>query len=119
MVFAIDGSEAAQGCTALMISLTIGKRAIPICWLVKKCKKGHLPAKMHLELFTILHRLLADYQNVVVLGDGEFDNHDVITACTGWNWRFVFLLGRLESARDRVPDYRQSTQQRQTRRARS
>lgn len=94
MVFAIDGSEAGQGCTALMISLTIGKRAIPICWLVKKCKKGHLPAKMHLELFTILHRLLAGYQNVVVLGDGEFDNHDVITACTGWNWRFVFRTAK-------------------------
>lgn len=39
LVFAIDGSEAGQGCTVLMISLTIGKRAIPICWLVKKIKE--------------------------------------------------------------------------------
>jgi len=58
MVFAIDGSEVGRGCTALMISHIIGKRSIPICWLVKKCKKGHLPAEMHLELFTILHKLL-------------------------------------------------------------
>lgn len=94
MVFAIDASEVGQGCTALMISLTLGKRAIPICWLVKKCKKGHLPAKMHIELFTILHRLLKGYENVVVLGDGEFDNHQVITSCVEWNWRFVFRTAK-------------------------
>ena len=94
MVFAIDGSEAGQGCTVLMISLTIGNRAIPICWLVKKCKKGHLPAKMHLEVFTILHQLLNGYKKVVVLGDGEFDNGDVITACSDWEWRFVFRTAK-------------------------
>ena len=88
MVFSIDGSESGQGCTALMISLTIAKRAIPICWLVKKCKKGHLPAKMHLELFTHLHQLLRGYDKV----DGEFDNH--LTACSAWNWRFVFRTAK-------------------------
>ncbi|MFT6320969.1 MAG: hypothetical protein ACJAT4_001898 [Granulosicoccus sp.] len=82
MVFAIDVSEAGQGHTVLMISLIIGSRAIPICWLVKKCKKGHLPAKMYLEVFTIISKLLKGYQNGVVLGDGEFDNGDVIPACS-------------------------------------
>ena len=94
IVFAIDGSEVASGCTALMISLTVGKRAIPICWLVRKCKKGHLPAKMHLELFTILHDLLKGYEKVVILGDGEFDNHEVIEACCKWNWQFVFRTAK-------------------------
>jgi hypothetical protein len=94
MVFAIDGSEAGQGCTVLMISLTVGKRAMPICWLVKKCRKGHLPAKMHLEVFTILHKVLKGYENVTVLGDGEFDNGEVVTACAGWKWRFVFRTAK-------------------------
>lgn len=94
MVFAIDGSEAGRGCTALMISQIIGKRSIPICWLVKKCKKGHLPAKMHLELFTILHKRLKDHQNVVVLGDDEFDNGKVVSACADWGWRFVFRTAK-------------------------
>lgn len=94
MVFAIDGSEAGQGCTVLMISLTIGNRAVPICWLVKKCKKGHLPARMHLEVFTLLHKVLQGYENVVVLGDGEFDNGEVIAACADWGWRFVFRTAK-------------------------
>lgn len=105
MVFAIDGSEAGQGCTVLMISLTIGNRAIPICWLVKKCKKGHLPAKMHLEIFTILHKLLNGYQNVVVLGDGEFDNGKVITACYDWGWRFVFRTAKSTKIFDGEEEY--------------
>lgn len=105
MVFAIDGSEAGSGCTALMISLTIGKRAIPICWLIRKCKKGHLPAKMHLELFTQLHQLLKGYENVVILGDGEFDNHSVIEACEAWNWHFVFRTAKNTSIFDGENEY--------------
>jgi len=94
MVFAIDGSEVADGCTALMISLVVGKRAIPICWVVRACKKGHLPAQMHLELFTLLHQLLEGYQNVVILGDGEFDNHQVIQAAQHWQWHFVLRTAK-------------------------
>lgn len=94
MVFSIDGSEAGRGCTVLMISLTISNRAIPICWLAKKCKKGHLPARMHLEVFTLLHKLLKGYKNVVVLGDGEFDNGEVIAACADWEWHFVFRTAK-------------------------
>lgn len=105
MVFAIDGTEAGQGCTVLMISLTIGKRGIPICWLVKKCKKGHLAAKMHLEVFTILRQLLQGYQNVVVLGDGEFDNGEVITACSDWKWHFVFRTAKNTKIYDGEEEY--------------
>lgn len=94
IVFAIDGSEIGMGCTGLMISLTVGKRAIPICWLVRECKKGHLPAKMHLQLFTKLHDLLNGYEKVVILGDGEFDNHEVIEACSDWKWHFVFRTAK-------------------------
>lgn len=105
MVFAIDGSEVGQGCTVLMISLTIGNRAIPICWLVKKCKKGHLPSKMHLEVFTILNKLLKGYQNVIVLGDGEFDNGEVITACSEWKWGFVFRTAKNTKIYDGEEEY--------------
>lgn len=94
MVFAIDGSDLGNGCTALMISLVWGKRAIPICWLVRQGRKGHLPASMHLDLFKKLHTLLEGYSKVVVLGDGEFDNHQVIAACEQWEWKFVFRTSK-------------------------
>ena len=105
MVFSIDGSDVAQGCTVLMISLTVYKRAIPICWLVKECKKGHLPAQMHLDVFTILNKLLKGYQNVVVLGDGEFDNGEVITKCADWKWRFVFRTAKSTKIYDGQEEY--------------
>ena len=105
LVFAIDGSEVAQGCTVLMISLTVGNRAVPVCWLVKKCKKGHLPASMHLEVFTMLHKLLKGYKNVVVLGDGEFDNGEVISACADWQWRFVFRTAKSTKIYDGQEEY--------------
>lgn len=105
MVLAIDGSEAGKGCTVPMISLTIGKRAVPICWLVKECKKGHLPAKMHLEVFTVLHKLLKGYRNVAVLGDGEFDNGEVVTACSDWGWRFVFRTAKNTKIYDGEEEY--------------
>jgi len=94
LVFAIDGSEVGNGCTALMISLVVGKRALPVCWVVRQCKKGHLPSRMHLEVLHILHQLLGDYSNIVILGDGEFDNHQIISACKDWEWRFVFRTGK-------------------------
>ena len=69
--------------------MVVGKRAILICWVIRACKKGHLPTKMHLELFTLLHKLLENYANVVILGDGEFDNQKIIEACKQWNWHFA------------------------------
>lgn len=105
MVFPIDGSGAGRGCTVLMVSLAIGNRAVPVCWLVKKCKKGHLPAKMHIEVFTVLHKLLKGHENVVVLGDGEFDNGDVVTACGDWGWRFVFRTAKSTKIHDGEGEY--------------
>lgn len=94
LVFIMDGSEMGQGCMTLMLSLLYKKRSIPICWLVKKGKKGHLPQSMHLELLSQLFQLsqsktaLRD-KKIVILGDGEFDGGELTQFCQEKGWTFV------------------------------
>jgi hypothetical protein len=94
LVFTIDGTDIADSCTALMISVVYQKRSIPVCWVVRKGKKGHLPQSMHLELLNILHDVITTHPNmkekkVILLGDGEFDGGELTQACKGWGWLFV------------------------------
>lgn len=94
LFFAIDGTEVGNGCTALMISIVYQKRSIPICWVVRKCKKGHLPQSLHLELLKILQRLTVTHplmkaKTIVLLGDGEFDGGELTKLCKEWQWLFV------------------------------
>jgi hypothetical protein len=94
LVFAIDGTELADGCMALMISIVYQKRSIPVCWVVHKGKKGHLPESLHVELLKILqhltctHPLMKD-KTVILLGDGEFDGGELTQLCKEWGWLFV------------------------------
>jgi hypothetical protein len=89
LVIAIDGSDVGKGCTALMVSAVWRKRALPICWLVRKCKKGHLSVSAHLEVLTMLEGLLPEHCKVVLLGDGEFDSIEQQAFCKGHGWRYV------------------------------
>ena len=94
LVFVIDGTDIGQGCTALMISLVWQKRSIPICWAVRKCKKGHLPESMHLELVKVLQSVIQSNpiikgKKIVLLGDGEFDGGQLTAYCQECGWLFV------------------------------
>jgi len=46
LLLAIDGSEVGKDCMALMVSVVWGKRALPVCWLVRKGKKGHMSEEL-------------------------------------------------------------------------
>jgi Transposase DDE domain len=94
LVFVIDGSEVGNGCTALMISVVCQNRSIPVCWVVRQVKKGHLPESMHLEALKILRSVLITHpaltnKRIVLLGDGEFDGGQLTQACKDWGWLFV------------------------------
>lgn len=94
LIFVLDGTDLGQGCTALMVSLAYQKRGIPILWLSKKAKKGHLPQAMHLSVLQRLHTLIQSdpllrSKKIVLLGDGEFDGGELTKACQDWGWTFV------------------------------
>lgn len=69
----MDGSLVGRGCIALMLSVVYHSRALPLCWLVVRGKKGHFPQALHQELLREVLAMMPDGASVTFLGDGEFD----------------------------------------------
>ncbi len=90
MVLAIDGSLVGRGCICLMISLIYKRRALPLVFSVVKGKKGHLPEETHVELVNKLRPLIPEStQQVIFLGDGEFDGTTLQQTLAGFGWKYV------------------------------
>ena len=88
-VLVIDGSEAGRDCVLLSINLIYKNRALPICWVVVKGKKGHLPQKTHQELVEKAAAILPKQSTVIFLGDGEFDGVDLLKTLQDQGWYYV------------------------------
>ena len=89
LVLVIDGSEAGRDCVLLSINVVYKKRALPLCWLVVKGKKGHLSEQTHIELVKKAADLLPAERSVVFLGDGEFDGVELLTTLQELHWNYV------------------------------
>ena len=95
----IDGTQVNKGHVGLMISLVVGKRAIPISWVLQAGQKGHFSTEMHLQIIKqvglTVEKLLSECgrPNVVItlLGDGEFDSLDLQVYCPDqFEWKYIF-----------------------------
>ncbi|CAA9302256.1 MAG: transposase, IS4 family protein, partial [uncultured Chloroflexia bacterium] len=93
LLLAIDGSTVGRGCIALMVSVVYHGRALPLCWVVVKGKKGHFPQSMHCTLLSMLQPLIPTDAEVVVLGDGEFDGCDLQALMRQFGWQYVVRTG--------------------------
>lgn len=89
LFLSIDGSVVGRGCMCLMVSLIYKNRALPLCWMVVKQKKGHLPEDLHLNLIQMVKDMIPSDNNVVLLGDGEFDGIDLQAFVAGCGWEYV------------------------------
>lgn len=89
LVLVIDGSEMGRQCVLLSINVVYKKRALPLCWLVVKGKKGHLSEQTHIELVQKLAPLLPPERSLVFLGDGEFDGVDLLHTVQELGWNYV------------------------------
>ena len=90
MVLAIDGSLVGRGCICLMISLIYKRRALPLAFIVVKDKKGHLPEDTHVALVSKLQQLIPESaEQVILLGDGEFDGTTLQQTVSGFGWKYV------------------------------
>jgi len=94
LIFAIDGSVLGNGCIGLMINVIFEGRSLPVCWVVRKGKKGHFPEQMHVDLLKKLHKIVPEQVAVVMLGDGEFDGCQVQQTCADFDWQYVFRAGK-------------------------
>ena len=90
LVLAIDGSNIGRGCMAIVVGVIYKQRAIPLAWLVYKGKKGHTTAERHIAALEKVLPLLPTGAKVVLLGDGEYDNTDMLEwVTTQTDWEFV------------------------------
>lgn len=98
LLLAIDGSTVGKDCMALMVSLIWKKRAIPLCWVVRKAPKGHFPEQMHCDLLkavaTLLRPIVDSSCQIILLGDGEFDGTDLQAHCRKAQWKYVLRTAK-------------------------
>jgi len=94
LVFIIDGSAMGKHHACLMISLAYGKRSIPLRWIIKKGNKGHFSTQDHLELTQAVEvqfvDIISQYEQVTLLGDGEFDSPELQSFCKDKKWNYIF-----------------------------
>lgn len=89
LLLAIDGSVVGRGCITLMVSVIYHGRALPLCWVVVKGKKGHFPQEMHCALLDQLQPLVPSTAEVIVVGDGEFDGTGLQAQLREFGWQYV------------------------------
>ncbi len=89
LVLVIDGSEAGRNCVLLSINVVYKKRALPLCWLVVKGKKGHLSEQLHIQLVEKVAALLPTERTILFLGDGEFDGVELLSTLGKLGWNYV------------------------------
>lgn len=98
LVLAIDGSCVGRSCMALMVSVIWRKRAIPICWVVRKAPKGHFPEHMHVAMINqvamLLDSILEKDCRIVLLGDAEFDGCELQQSCLAHGWQYVLKTAK-------------------------
>lgn len=85
----MDGSVVGRGCIALMLSVVYHGRALPLCWVVVRGKKGHFPADVHRALLAQVQALLPPGSPVTFVGDGEFDGPELQAALREYHWQYV------------------------------
>lgn len=104
LVFVMDGSTCANQCIVLMISVVYKKRAIPIIWIAKRGKKGHLGDEMHCQLLSQLIGIVPKGCRKVLLGDGEFDGNDLQALLIEHGWDYVVRTRKNMTAYERDSD---------------
>ncbi|MCB7129425.1 MAG: IS4 family transposase [Candidatus Brocadiales bacterium] len=78
LVLSIDTSKSGGRCITLMVSLGYKSRALPLCWVTFKGRKGHSPEEVQLALLKTVKSLIPADRGVILLGDGEFDGSQIV-----------------------------------------
>jgi hypothetical protein len=79
LVVSLDSTQNGGNCITLMLSVSYKSRALPICWLSFKGKKGHSPQTIQLELIKLVNSYLPEGCQAICLGDGEFDGSELVS----------------------------------------
>lgn len=84
----IDCTQVGKKCRTLMIAIAYHNTVLPVVWKTIKGGKGHVKGVLQKELLKLAYYYFS-HQNVVVLGDAEFSNKEVISWLLKVGWDFV------------------------------
>ena len=90
VVLMIDSTKLGGRCLCLLVSVYYKHRAIPLAWLCFKGTKGHSTQIKQIALLQQVKEMLPAQNQVVLVGDGEFDGAELLTWLqTETTWTFV------------------------------
>ena len=89
LVLLLNGSTVGRECMVLLVSVAYRNRALPLAWVVVRGSKGHLSEDVHLQVLHQLLPLVPRTAEVVLLGDGEFDNTLFQQTLQAAGWTYV------------------------------
>ncbi len=84
----IDCTQVGKKCRSLMIAVAYHSTVLPVVWKTVKGGKGHVKGALQKELLKLAYYYFLR-QHVVVLGDAEFSNEQVISWLRKVEWDFV------------------------------
>lgn len=84
----IDCTRVGKKCRSLMIAVAYHYTVLPVVWKTVQGGKGHVTGALQKELLKLAYTYFS-HQDVVVLGDAEFSNGQVIGWLREVGWDFV------------------------------
>ena len=85
----IDCTQAGNKCRTLLIGLAYHGTVLPLVWKTVKGSKGHVTGELQKALLEEIYPYFCHHKHVVVLGDAEFSNEQVIRWLRKMQWDFV------------------------------
>lgn len=89
LTLVLDGSVVGRGCMMLMVGVVYQHRLLPLTWTVYAGKQGQTTGAVHIRVLAAVKALLPESAQVILLGDGEYDNVELLTWLrenTTWDW---------------------------------
>lgn len=84
-----DGSKIGFGHQFLVVTLAYRRRAIPLVWMWVRSSRGHSTCGRQLALLNYIRKLLPANAQVLLVGDTEFGEAEVLKQLDQWQWKYV------------------------------
>ena len=85
----IDCTQAGGKCRTVMVALAYHGTVLPIVWKTVRGSKGHVKGEIQKALMQEAYQLFRLHKHVVVLGDSEYSNEQLIQWLLDVKWDFV------------------------------
>ena len=85
----VDGSKVGFGHQLLLVAIAYRRRAIPLAWTWVRSSRGHSTVCKQKALLTYVRSLIPAQSSVLLVGDAEFGEVDVLKMLQQWGWRYV------------------------------